>query len=130
MAKKTQKQKLAAARRDARELRSEHQTGLRRTIGMVIRDGTAYGGPTLVVELQKAGMFPGGGMPWDVAVSGVAEFLGAVRWLGGASDVVVETFGGHTAGRLGGMATLRSLGIRYVNGAFVGANGEPLPTGS
>ncbi len=127
MPKKTNKQKAAAARREVRSLEAEHQTGLRRSVGSVIRNGTGYGGTRTVAEMQKAGMWTAGGFPFDVLASGVLEFLGDIRVLGGASDITCELMGGHTTGRFGGMAMQQALGIRYVNGAFVSANGEALP---
>ena len=127
MAKKTQRQKLATSRRDVRELREDHQTGLRRSVGNVIQNGTAYGGTRTVYEMMKMGMWTKGGFPMDMLITMPLQFLGDMRWLGAASDIVREFTGGHTGGRLGGMAAQHTFGIRYVNGQFVGGNGEPLP---
>jgi hypothetical protein len=127
MAKMTNKQKVAKGRREVRELSAEHQGGLRRVVGSVINTGVAYGSTRAVYEAQKAGMWTEGGGPWDVAISSIMQFVGDIRLLGGASDLAREVGGGHTAGRLGGMACQHTLGIRYVDGSFVNAGGEALP---
>ena len=130
MARKTFKQRAAAARREVRDLKTEHQTGLRRGVASVIRGGTAYGGTAAVYMLQKDGNWSASGTPWDVFVTGLVQFLGDVRILGGASDIAREIAGGHTSGRLGGMAVQHQLGIRYVDGKFVDGEGDALPPAS
>ena len=130
MARKTQKQKSAAVRRQNRDLRSEHQTGLRRGVASVIRGGVAYGGTAAVYMMQKDGNWDSGGTPWDVFGSALLQFLGDTRILGGASDITREIAGGHTSGRLGGMAVQHQLGIRYVDGKFVDGKGDALPPAS
>ena len=127
MAKMTNKQKAAKARREVRELSGEHQGGLRRVVGGVISNGMAYGSTRAVYEAQKAGMWTEGGGPWDVGLSALLQFAGDIRLLGAASDMAREIGGGHTGGRLGGMAVQHTLGIRYENGSFVNASGEALP---
>ena len=127
MARKTFKQRAATARRQNRELRSENQTGMRRGVASVIRGGTAYAGTAAVYMLQKDGNWNATGTPWDVFATGFLQFLGDVRALGGASDIVREIAGGHTSGRLGGMAVQHQLGIRYVEGKFVDGAGDALP---
>lgn len=130
----TAKQKLSRARSEVREYKAEcemleaqHQGRLRRSIGSVIQNGTGYAGTRGVMELQKAGMWTAGGFPFDVVISALGQLAGDLRFLGPVSDVTRETLGGHTTGRLGGMATLHTLGVRYVNGQFVNAAGDPLP---
>jgi len=128
MARKTKDQKLSSERKKNRELRALNpQTSLRRVMGDVLRDGAAYGGSRGVLELQKMGMFPA--FPVDVIGAGAVRFLGTMRWLGGASDVMRELSGGHVDGRVGQMATLHGLKIRLVDGKFVDADGEPLALG-
>ena len=127
MPKKTYKQQAASARAVSRDLRSEHQTGLRRGVASVIRGGVAYGGTAAVYMMQKDGNWDDSGTPWDVFATGLLQFLGDVRILGGASDITREIAGGHTSGRLGGMAVQHQLGIRYVDGKFVDGAGDALP---
>ena len=127
MAKMSNKQKAAKARKEVRELSGEHQGGMRRVVGSVINTGMAYGSTRAVYEAQKAGMWTEGGGPWDVGLSALLQLVGDIRLLGGASDLAREVGGGHTAGRLGGMAVQHTLGIRYVDGSFVNASGEALP---
>lgn len=123
---KTNKQKLAASRREVRDLRElAPQGSLRRIMGSVLRTGTAYGGPMGVIELQKAGAFPA--FPVDIIAGAGLNFLADMRWLGGASDIVRETIGGHVDGRAGQLATLQALKIRLVAGKFVNGEGNPLP---
>ena len=128
MARKTKDQKLSAERKKNRELRALNpQSSVRRVMGDVMRDGTAYGGSRSVLELQKMGMFPA--FPVDVLGAGAVRFLGTMRWLGGASDVMRELTGGHVDGRIGQMATLHGLKIRLVDGKFINADGDPIPLG-